>query len=304
MRSLIRRFLFTRPVRTDEAPDPAPSRWRYRVQRLWLTPMFRALIRTGLPVACVGASIVWYLSDTERLEHLVEQAAEIRQSLENRPEFLITLVMIEGASDELTVDIQEILPIDLPISQFALNVHELQAKLEELDPIQSVDVRLKAGGLLTIDVVERTPAIVWRSFDEVELLARDGHRVSAITSVSLRPDLPQVAGDGAQYHIPEALRLFRAARPLGDRVMGLQRIGERRWDVVLRGGIRIMLPEDAPRLALDRAIALHAAQDVLNRDISALDFRNGQRPTLRMNQAAQTEWRQIKNMEILVSDDE
>jgi cell division protein FtsQ len=304
MRSLIRRLPFARRPHSDDAHDPAPSRWRYRVQRLWLTPMFRALIRTGLPVACVGASIVWYLSDTERLEHLVEQATEIRRSLENRPEFLITLVTIDGASDELTVDIQEILPIDLPVSQFALNVHELQAKLEELDPIQSVDVRLKAGGLLSIDVVERTPAIVWRFASGAELLARDGHRVSAVASAALRSDLPQVAGEGAQNHIPEALRLFNAARPLGARVMGLERIGERRWDVVLRGGIRIMLPEDAPRLALDRAIALHAAQDVLNRDISALDFRNGQRPVLRMNQAAHAEWRQIKNMEILVSDDQ
>jgi cell division protein FtsQ len=29
--------------------DPAPSRLTYRVQRLWLTPLFRALLRSGCP---------------------------------------------------------------------------------------------------------------------------------------------------------------------------------------------------------------------------------------------------------------
>jgi hypothetical protein len=29
--------------------DPAPSLLSYRMQRLWLTPLFRALVRVGLP---------------------------------------------------------------------------------------------------------------------------------------------------------------------------------------------------------------------------------------------------------------
>ena len=30
--------------------DPAPSYWDYKMQRLWLTPLFRVLFRVGLPV--------------------------------------------------------------------------------------------------------------------------------------------------------------------------------------------------------------------------------------------------------------
>ncbi len=60
--------------------------------------------------------------------------------------------------------------------------------------------------------------------------------------------------------------------------------------------LRIMLPDDRPDLALERAIALHEAQDVLNRDVSALDLRLAARPTIRMNAGALDRWRQIKDM--------
>jgi len=43
-----------------------------------------------------------------------------------------------------------------------------------------------------------------------------------------------------------------------------------------------MLPEESPMPALDRIIALNEAQDMLNRDITAVDMRNADRAVLRM----------------------
>ena len=42
--------------------DPSPSRSAYRMQRLWLTPLFRVLVRFGLPVLLVAAvaGLVFY----------------------------------------------------------------------------------------------------------------------------------------------------------------------------------------------------------------------------------------------------
>ncbi|MEQ8256181.1 MAG: cell division protein FtsQ, partial [Roseovarius confluentis] len=35
--------------RLEPKADPAPSRWSYRYQRLMLTPLFRKLLRVGVP---------------------------------------------------------------------------------------------------------------------------------------------------------------------------------------------------------------------------------------------------------------
>ena len=43
--------------------DPAPSRWAYKVQRMWLTPSFRAGLRVGLPVMVVALAAATYLGN-------------------------------------------------------------------------------------------------------------------------------------------------------------------------------------------------------------------------------------------------
>ena len=112
-----------------------------------------------------------------------------------------------------------------------------------------------------------------------------------------RLDLPLIAGDGAQTHIAEALALFRDAKPIAERVRGLVRMGERRWDLVLDRDQRILLPSESLVAALDRVIVLHQARDMLDRDVAVVDMRNGNRPTLRMNKEAADAFRRVSHTE-------
>ena len=82
---------------------------------------------------------------------------------------------------------------------------------------------------------------------------------------------------------------------LAPRLRGLVRMGERRWDVVLDRGQRILLPEEAPVQALERVIALDGAQDILSRDITRIDMRLGARPTVKMSEHAAGEWWDIRH---------
>ena len=38
-------------MQSVKRPDPAPSRWSWRLQRLMLTPGIRLLLRAGIPFA-------------------------------------------------------------------------------------------------------------------------------------------------------------------------------------------------------------------------------------------------------------
>ncbi|WP_313350681.1 cell division protein FtsQ/DivIB, partial [Paracoccus sp. (in: a-proteobacteria)] len=68
------------------------------------------------------------------------------------------------------------------------------------------------------------------------MLDKTGHRVASVTSREVRGDLPIIAGEGADRAAPEALALIDAAGPILPRLRGLERMGERRWDVVLDRG--------------------------------------------------------------------
>ena len=124
-----------------------------------------------------------------------------------------------------------------------------------------------------------------------------GRRVSDLAAREARMDLPILAGEGADKHVMEGLLLTMISQELGHRVVGLVRVGERRWDVVLTNGQRILLPEEQADQALERVIALDQAQDLLNRDISVVDMRQSNRPTVRMSKTALDNLRQIRMIE-------
>ena len=223
--------------------DPAPSRWSYRMQRLMLTPLYRNLLRIGLPFAIAFGSVTLYMSDDQRRETLVQGVVDLREQFQTRPEFMVNLLAIDGASSSVAEDILDVL---------------------------------------------------WRTAQGLDVLDASGAVIAPATSREAHAALPLIAGEGADRHVNEALDLVRAAGPLGARMRGLVRVGDRRWDVVLDREQRIQLPEEGPVQALERVIAMGQVHEMLERDLSVVDMRLSQRPTIRMNAAAVEQWRELQ----------
>lgn len=273
--------------------DPAPSRIEYRLQRLWLTPAVRVAARVGLPVLAVAGALSLWLGDADRRADLHDRYLDLRRDLEERPEFMVTALAVDGASPEIAEAIRAMMPVNLPISSFHLDLDALRRTVAGLDAVARAEVRVKPGGILQVEVTERVPAAILQRDGWLDLVDDTGHRVATLTDRTLRPDLAVLAGTGAEAAVPEALALIAAAGPMRDRLRGLVRVGERRWDVVLDRDQRILLPADGAVRALERTVALDEATDLLGRDVQLVDLRNAARPTLRLSPAALEEFRQI-----------
>lgn len=276
--------------------DPAPSRLSYRLQRMMLTPGIRLALRAGIPFALVFSLASAWLSDESRRDAFLQFAAGIRASIEERPEFMVSLMAIDGAGLALAEDIREVVPLDFPVSSFDLDIEAIRTAVAGLDPVDSAAVRIRPGGILQIDVQERRPVVVWRTRAALALLDEGGVHIGMLAARADRADLPLIAGEGASEHVGEALALIAAAHPLGERLRGLVRMGERRWDVVLDRNQRIQLPAGDPVAALERVIALSEAQDMLERDVAVIDMRLASRPTLRMSDTAIQDWWHIREI--------
>ncbi|SIO29715.1 cell division protein FtsQ [Rhodovulum sp. ES.010] len=277
--------------------DPAPSRWAYRLQRLWLTPLVRKALVKGLPLAVLVAIPALWLADAGRREALAAQITDIRRQVETRPEFMVKLMAIDGASPSVDEDIRELLPLDFPVSSFDLDLRAMRRTVLELDAVKSAELRIRPGGILEMKVQERVPAVVWRGRGGLDLLDAQGNRVAPLEARGGRPDLPLVAGEGAARAVPEALQLVAAATPIKARLRGLVRVGERRWDVVLDRDQRILLPETGAVATLERVIALNQVNDMLGRNIQVVDLRNPVRPTVRLAPEAVEEFRRIRRLQ-------
>jgi cell division protein FtsQ len=282
--------------------DPAPSRLAYRLDRLWLTPLFRALMRVGLPAFVIIMAVGIYIGDAGRRAAIGAQIAGLRQSIEDRPEFMVSHMAIDGASPAVAEAVRKLVPVTLPASSFSLDLEAIRATIAQLDAVAEADLFLRPGGILQVTIRERVPALLWRNAGRIEMLDAEGHRVATLLDRAARPDLPMIAGEGADSAVAEARAVLDAAGPLLPRLRALVRMGERRWDIILDRDQRILLPEDDPAVAVGRLVAVDQAQDLLGRDVLIVDMRNENRPTLRLAAGAVEELRRFKEIETGVTD--
>lgn len=280
--------------------DPAPSRWHYRLQRMWLTPLYRFVFRKVMPIAVLVLIGVAVWSDKDRSAAIHAKFATVQTLFENRPEFRVEFLAIEGASPDLADAVRAKLALKLPASSFDLDLDGVRKTAESLDAVSEAAVQIRAGGLLRVTVLERQPAVVWRNSSQLEMLDATGHRVASLHQRADRADLPLIAGLGADQLTPEALDILAAAGPISRSVRALQRMGERRWDLILDRNQRILLPETDPIAALERALALDQAENLFARDITVIDLRNGARPVLRLAPFAMTENLRARGIETTV----
>lgn len=277
--------------------DPAPSRAAYRLQRLFLRPSVRQAIR----FAPVGAALIvvlgYFAVSSSARQGVAALFGDARTAVINREEFRVDDVRILGASPALEALVHGLAAAQLPASSLQIDLKTLKEQIEGLPPVAEVSVRIGKGGTLDVDLAEREPVFVWRVGNRLHLLDEAGVALAQIQRRSDRPLLPLVIGPGADAELLEARELLLAAEPITDRVRALQRVGGRRWNVVLDRDQLLMLPEVGPVTAFRRIMALQNETDILNRDVAAVDFRDALRPTLRMGPFATSELRRLQAMQ-------
>ena len=265
------------PVRPSRR-DPAPSRLRYRLTRLWLRPWFRRLVNFGVPMLA-GVALVWTLAaEFDARARFSDTVAAAKAMIVERPQFTITELDIRDVSADLAEQIRIAAFVKLPANSLEVDVNAVRTRVENLA------------------AVERIPVVVWRSDEGLELLDQGGVRVAEIDSRLRRIDLPLIAGEGASTRVAEALALLAAAKPVAGRVRGLVRMGERRWDLVLDRDQVIRLPATDPGAALDEIMALHESQDLLDRDLTVVDMRDPARPMVRLTEHSVAELARLRAM--------
>lgn len=262
--------------------DYSPSRIKYRLERIWLTPIYKSLLRTGVPLVFVLAIAANFFAKEQTQVQLAQSITNAKEMIEERPEFAVKLMQIKGASTVVSEQVREAIPMDFPVSSMKLDLAVLKARIESVDAVKRADVYLR-DGVLDVEINERVPALVWRGTTHLELVDPVGVRAGILISRDGYYGLPLILGVGAQEHAEEALEILAATKSISNRVRGLRRMGERRWDVMLDRQQIIQLPVKDPVQALERVIALHSARDVLGRDVTVVDMRDGRRPVLRLS---------------------
>ena len=262
--------------------DPAPSRLRYKLSRWMLSPFVKKAIFYGFPLIILATPILIFFQDQKNKEQLEEVAFDLYRKVIERPEFMLDALSIEGASDGLNAEIREVLGLHFPVSSFDLNLAELHERVLSLPPVKIAEAHIKRGGILHIKVDEKTPALLLKKEIGFNVLSDHGEYIRSLSSREHFSDLPVIAGEGVENAASQATAIFKAIYRNLDQVRGLVFVGQRRWNIIMKSGQVVMLPENDPLQAIQKILILDKTEQILSRQIAVFDFRLPSRITLRV----------------------
>ena len=262
--------------------DPAPSIISYRLMRLMLIPRLRLILTLGIPSLVIICGTLVLLLNINLHENIEALKKDLKHALVERPEFMIKVASVDGASDELAHEIREIMPLNFPVSYFDLDIKYLHKVLNDIPAVASAAIKVTVSGVLQIDISERTPAFIWRKDDVISVIDEKGKFIRLATSRLDYPELPLVIGEAANLSIADISSLMEDNQYFLDQVRAFVRVGERRWDLVLDNNLRIMLPQTEFLAAFDRLMLMNHTGSLFSNQLSTIDMRLVERPTVRV----------------------
>ncbi len=201
----------------------------------------------------------------------------------------VAVVTVSGTTHMSEPRILAIAGIDASRSLPFFDVAEAKARLEANPLIKQASVRKLYPNQVVIDIVERTPYAVWQKDGDVSAIAADGAPVDEVAD-GRYADLPFVVGEGANARVREYVQLLDAMEELKPRVEAGVLVGQRRWNLRLKSGVDIKLPEDNPLAAVTELLRLQRQSRILDKDMLALDFRVPGRVFVRLTEDAAAAW--------------
>jgi cell division protein FtsQ len=186
--------------------------------------------------------------------------------------FKIDEVIVTGRLHIERGDILKHLAVHQGDPIFGVSVDEAQKSLAEISWVKDVRVTRRLPDKIYIDIAERKPAALWQYQKKMSVIDADG-RTLTTDNLDEFQSLPLVVGEDAPQHTADLLNLLAAEPSVEEQVASAVRVGGRRWDLRLKNGLSVKLPEKDTELALSRLAKEQADHALFRKQITSIDLR-------------------------------
>ena len=189
-----------------------------------------------------------------------------------RKGFALQMIEVSGRNHTETAAIRSVLTKWRDQSIFSTDLAAIRRELLNLGWVKDAVVSRHLPDRLTVKLIERHPVALLQTpaghqlIDEAGVII-DGADVSAFSHLLV------VSGTGAATRTNALLGILESEPEIFAEVWAVQLIAERRWDIHMRSGLTIKLPEEDPVLAWSRLAKLERDTAITERDLAAIDLR-------------------------------
>jgi cell division protein FtsQ len=219
------------------------------------------------------------------VEELTTALSDARNAVANSVGFKITAVAINGRKQLTQDEVLVIGGVNGRSSLLFLDAAVVRDKLKANPWIGEATVQKFYPGQLQIDIVERSAFALWQQDGRLSVIADDGAVLEPYVSRRFK-GLPLIVGKGAETRARDFLALVDRYPQIRTIMKAAVLVGERRWNLRLKDGLDVRLPENDVGNALATLTRLDKDERLFSRDITAVDMRLPDRMTVRLSEDA------------------
>jgi len=186
--------------------------------------------------------------------------------------FAIRAIAITGNQRTSEQAVIEALGVNRGDSIFTVSPKEARARLMRLPWVADAEVYRRLPASISIRLMEKRPFALWRTEKGIVVVERSGAVITPAKAENFAR-LPMLIGAGAPEAAAPFIDALLATKAVLPRTQSIERIGERRWDLHLSGGVIVKLPEEAWPAQLNELERLIVEKGILERDIEIIDLR-------------------------------
>jgi cell division protein FtsQ len=242
--------------------------------------------------AGVAATVLMLLGSTGlgvikggHLEQFTSALSDTRNAIANSAGFRITAVAINGGKQLTQDEVLAVGGVNGRSSLLFLDAAVVRDKLKTNPWIAEATVLKFYPGQLQIDITERSAFALWQQGGRLSVISDDGAVLEPYVSRRFLA-LPLVVGKGAETRARDFLALLARYPQVRAATKAVIFVGERRWNLRLKDGLDIRLPENDVGNALAALSKLDKEDRLFSRDIVAVDMRLPDRLTVQLSEDA------------------
>lgn len=181
-------------------------------------------------------------------------------------------VVVRGRVETPLEDIRGCLPNIQGTALLNLDMEEINKCILGLPWIKTVVISKRFPQDMEIFIQEKNPMALWQHNKIIHVVADDGSVVlEGVRDAFV--GLPTIVGKGAPEHAPELFRGLNNHPKINDEVASSIRVSNRRWNLLMKNGITIRLPETDLSKALQQLDDFIAQYGLNAEEIKSIDFR-------------------------------
>jgi cell division protein FtsQ len=219
------------------------------------------------------------------VDELIATLSDTRNAAANTFGFRIATVAINGRKQLSQDEILAVGGVNGRSSLLFLDAAVVRDKLKANPWIADATVLKLYPDRLQIDITERSAFALWQQDGGMSVIADDGAVLEPYVTRRFI-SLPLVVGKGADSRARDFLALLDRYPQVRAVTKAAVLVGERRWNLRLKDGLDVRLPENDVGNALATLSRLDQEDHLFSRDITAIDMRLPDRLTVRLSEDA------------------